>query len=658
MRTHTLLFSFLLLSFFSFGQGPLKFGEINSSAFQADYSSLDTSASMIVTYDYGQTDFVYSPSRGFEMETIIHVRKHLLKKSALSAAIISIPFYRGSAASGEVISRIKANTYNLENGKVVTTELSKKEFFEERVDDDYVQKKLSLNNVKEGSIIEYTYMRTTPLNTFNKPKAWYFQTDVPVVWSEYNITIPSYFFYQIILGGYLPLKVNQRETVNYSIPGTSLGTQAMRYRFGIANAPAFKDESFISSEKDYVSKVDFELSSIEFPGQPVKNFNTTWEELDQTLITSEKWSVGFKTPSFLSDLGKEFKQIENEEERVKKIHAYLVKNFKWDEYVGLWPTETPKKTFDQRKGSATDLNLLAVSLLRSSGIQANPVILSTRSNGKINTIYPLLDRFNYTMAVAHVGDRKILFDITEPLLPPGLIPQRCFGGQGREINEAGGAFIDLKLTAGYSEYEEIEAEISPEDGQLSGTYKIISAGFSEHALRKQFNQLGQKEFEDGLRKAHAEWEISDIKFENIEDVSKQTSLSYKFSKEEGGVMPDMIYLTPLIAGSIKENIFKSDKRLYPIDFGHETNLAVKVSYTIPAGFAVEEMPKSATVNLPEKGGKFMFVCQQADNRITVLSRISLTQAVYPAESFVSLKEFYELIVQKHAEQIVLKRIEE
>jgi len=55
------------------------------------------------------------------------------------------------------IESLKAYVYNLEDGKVVKTALSKKDIFIEKVDDDSKITKLVFPNVKIGSIIEYSY---------------------------------------------------------------------------------------------------------------------------------------------------------------------------------------------------------------------------------------------------------------------------------------------------------------------------------------------------------------------------------------------------------------------------------------------------------------------------------------------------------------------
>ncbi|KPM47989.1 DUF3857 domain-containing protein [Jiulongibacter sediminis] len=651
-------FLLLLTLFCGLAQAQeLEFGEVKPSEFTQTYSNLDSTASSIVLYDYGDSQFIYSPSRGFEIETLVHVRKKILKESALDEASINVNFFDESRTSGENIYKIKGATYNLENGEVVESKLGKKEVYYDR-GERFSTKKFSLPDVKVGSIIEYTYIRQTPLNTYNKPRTWSFQSDKPVVWSEYNITIPSYFYYQIIMGGYLPLTVNEREQISMTIQGTDLMANAMKYRFAVGNAPAFKDEPYITTSSDYVSKVEFELSSISFPNQPVKDYNTTWEQLDKTLLESDRWGEGLLNQSFLKEEVAQFATMEDQSEKLKAIHAYLVKNYKWNKTVGLFPQENMRKVHSEKEGTASELNLLANAFLRSAGFSANPIILSTRNNGRINTVYPLMDKFNYTMACVNLDGKKILFDITDPLLPMGVIPAICINGFGREISEFGNEFVPLESAQGYYEYEEISATINPDDGIISGTYTTNELGYPANLLRKTFEEMDNEEFEEKIRENHSEWEISDFQSSNIENIDEAATISYKFSKEDGGVMPDIIYLSPLMTGQIKDNPFMRKERQFPVDFGHVTNQMVKAEYVIPEGFIVEELPKPATVMLPDKGGKFMYFVQNQNGKLTVFSRLNLFKSEYSAQEYAYLREFYDLIVEKHAEQIVLNRVEE
>ena len=80
------------------------------------------------------------------------------------------------------------------------------------------------------------------------------------------------------------------------------------------------------------------------------------------------------------------------------------------------------------------------------------------------------------------------------------------------------------------------------------------------------------------------------------------------------------------------------------------------TYTIPEGYVIEEIPKGAKVTLPDDGGRFTyFIGVGEGGKISISSKIQLKKAMYFAEEYETLRAFYDQIVQKHAEQIVLKK---
>ena len=52
-----------------------------------------------------------------------------------------------------------------------------------------------------------------------------------------------------------------------------------------------------------------------------------------------------------------------------------------------------------RQGNVAEINLLLTAMLRKAGIEADPMILSTRDNGIANTSYPLISEYNYVICV-------------------------------------------------------------------------------------------------------------------------------------------------------------------------------------------------------------------------------------------------------------------
>ncbi|AWV98067.1 transglutaminase domain-containing protein [Arcticibacterium luteifluviistationis] len=652
-----LFFTFILCGLEVIGQKnyEVEFGIVLPKAFQDTYEDLDNDPHAVILHHKKTSKFMYKVNRGFEIESVYHVRIHILKKSELERGNITLYYYKGTKLTGDKLYKIEAATYNLEHGKVVKTEMDKNAIFDEEINENYAEKKFSLPAVKEGSIIEYTFTKRVTLAGQSSPKNWYFQTDIPVRWSELNIEIPNFFNYQIILGGYLPLAINEQKTERVRTIGTDYKPPTLFYKLAVANAPAFKNESFTTIPDDNVSKVEFELSSVSIPGRRKVSYNTTWDELDQTVSKSNYWVNYLCSKEKLENMAAPFEKIAGDKEKVKAIYDFMVHTYKWNDYMGVWSGGEISKVLEEKKGSASALNLLTMGILQAAGFNANPVIISTRNNGKVITEYPLLDRFNYTIVSVMVGNEKLFIDVTDPLLPMGVLPNRCLSALGREINDGKGYFVDIKSTGEYWGLEEVKASFDVENASLIGNYAASSRGYAANNIRSGIKKSGEDVYRQALFKSLADWEINNFELDSVDQIDNAVINRFSFVKEDDGIMEDMIYLNPMIFGKIKENPFKSKTREFPIDFGFLTNQSYRIDLDIPEGFEVEEVPESIYLKLPNNGGRYIYNCAVNNSKVTIMSRLLLGKAIFPANEYVLLKEFYDRIVAKHAEQIVLSK---
>ncbi|RZK18649.1 MAG: transglutaminase domain-containing protein [Pedobacter sp.] len=111
--------------------------------------------------------------------------------------------------------------------------------------------------------------------------------------------------------------------------------------------------------------------------------------------------------------------------KAKAIYNYIKKQVKWDNYYGIYSADNIKKSLDNRSGNTADINLNLIAALSAANLDAEAIILSTRENGTINKLYPVISDFNYVVAKVNIGEKSYLLDATEPLLPFGLLPLRC-----------------------------------------------------------------------------------------------------------------------------------------------------------------------------------------------------------------------------------------
>jgi hypothetical protein len=117
----------------------------------------------------------------------------------------------------------------------------------------------------------------------------------------------------------------------------------------------------------------------------------------------------------------------------------------------------------------------------------------------------------------------------------------------------------------------------------------------------------------------------------------------------------IIYIDPVLFDRQKNNPFTSPSREYPVDFGLPFSQVYNLQLTIPEGYSVEELPKNNSILLPEKGGKFQYQVAQVGNKIVLNFRFSIDKTLFIPAEYKNLVEFYNLVINKEAEQIILKK---
>ena len=148
-------YSFLPLS--AQEKPPVKFGNVSAKDFATTIHPIDSNAHAVVIADIGTSTIEGNNKNSVSIFFKRYKRVHILNKNGFDVANVSI-YLVTNGDDEEELERLKAITYNLENGKVVETKLDTKNgVFKEKLNRQQVVKKFTLPNIKEGSIIEFEY---------------------------------------------------------------------------------------------------------------------------------------------------------------------------------------------------------------------------------------------------------------------------------------------------------------------------------------------------------------------------------------------------------------------------------------------------------------------------------------------------------------------
>src|ERR1700722_194298 len=170
----------------------MDFGAVLPEAFTPVAYDLDSSANAVYLFDHGEVSFDARYSNyGFSIVYERHARIRILNKNGLGLATMGISaVHRNNYNS--FIDDVRGATYNLQDGKVVVTKLDKSNIFKDK-NGFYNIEKAAFPDVREGSIIEYSYRIVYP--GFSYIPDWEFQLSYPALWSEYDVTVPALYDY-------------------------------------------------------------------------------------------------------------------------------------------------------------------------------------------------------------------------------------------------------------------------------------------------------------------------------------------------------------------------------------------------------------------------------------------------------------------------------
>ncbi len=609
------------------------FGKIDKEEFTTKECSYDKEATAEYLLDVAEVRY-YFTSSDFVNETTTRIRIKILNEKALELANVRLSYY--AAGNRQSIRNIEGQTFNLNaGGAVEVTKLEKKSVMEQKLDADYDMMVFTLPNVKVGSIIEYRFEHSK--RNYIEIEDWTFQRPYPVRYSEYNVEIPKELEFTYMIRRTLPVKESTE------------GIHATK-RFIMTNIPGLDREPYMSSTKDYLQRIDFQLRAI--------NGNqrmTTWPQLTDQLLENENFGLQIKKNVYKNtDLPGKLKLITDPYQKLATIVEFVKKEVTWNGSSSFITDEGIKNAIDKHSGNSADMNLLLVSLLRDAGLKAYPVLVSTRTNGKANATYPFLYQFNDVYVYAEVNELPYVIDATNYSNPPFLIPWDVQFTEGFLVDKEAGQFIPLgDVKHRFRLVSSILGEITPE-GKINGSANVVAF---EYAKNERISALrrGEKNYlEEYFTKPHPEFKFDSLTYKNEKNDSLPLENLVHFQGTLSG-SGDYMFYSPNFLMELEKNEFISDKRFTDIEFGYIQYYNMFTTLRFPAGFELEELPKNIRMILPDTSISLQRFVSKNENSISMRYTLEIKRPTYYADEYPDFKAFYTKLFEMLNEQIVFKR---
>ncbi len=133
-----------------------KFGKVSKEELQEQFYPLDSTANAAYLYKRRLT-YTSVSGGGISLITEVQVRMKIYNQEGFDWSTVEISLFESSNSNSENATNLKAVTYNLEDNKIQETKLDKDDIFNERKSENWKVKKFTMPNVKEGSVLEWSY---------------------------------------------------------------------------------------------------------------------------------------------------------------------------------------------------------------------------------------------------------------------------------------------------------------------------------------------------------------------------------------------------------------------------------------------------------------------------------------------------------------------
>ena len=628
----------------------LKWGKPTEQELKMTEYPDDKDADAVVLFH--KTDVYYGYAEGdFKVYYGVKTRLKVLKPVADKTIVFQENEI--NRTNKEMITGLKATAYNMENGKLVKTKMERSMINEERLDKNQKQLKFSVPQVKVGTVIEYEYRIES--DYFYYIRDWYAQSDIPVLYTNYELSIPEWFSFNVEETGSQPMekKVYQAPLTIF-VGGQSESLTCKVQSFNARRLPAIKADDYLWCAEDYGNKVTAELAGIYIPGAVHKNYSSTWADVDNQLMGDEEFGGRLKSSSPLKAdiVAAGIPNIADKSERFAAVWKMLKSKVRWNGNYAFWG-KSASKILKDGTGTNADMNFLLINMLHDADIEASPVVMRSRDLGNLPLSHSSLKYLNTFVVGIHLNDSTMaFFDSSAEDGYLNVLPAKLLVNRARLVRKGvPGEWVNLQAPARSRETTAIQAQLSA-DGLLQ--CKKTSRLYEEAAaqLRRSWRQA-----KDSVEQINKIQERNGIQIQSYQ-ISDRTSFSSRMDEQmsftkQCDAAGDMIYLNPLIMIPVNESPFTDAERSLPIEFPYKQSETINAYIKLPEGYTLEEMPKPTVLKFD--GINVRITYNLNGDMLGAQFKLNIDKTFYTAADYQEIKAFFDHLTECNKSIITIKK---
>ena len=624
-----------------------RWGKVSKEEVEMTEYQLDTAATALVLYEKKHVTIDLTATGNIVQTIDVHKRIKILKEDGIDWGDFVIMRYVSSSARENVLG-IEVVTYNMENGKVVSTKMDKDFIYEEDYSSTYHKMSFYAQDVKVGSVIEVKYKITSDI--YWEIDDIYFQKTIPVNMTEVEVRVPGMFSFNKKLRG------SHHVDYETDIEPRTLG--GYQYEMGVdkfrsVDIPAFKYEPYIYYHEQFFLAAAYDIRSLSIPGSMTQEYGVTWGDVDASYRDSDVMTR-FRAHCHFKDQVEALPKDTTDLAKIASAVSLVKDNVVWNERYRVTP-EPLGQVVKARSGSNVDINCLVAGCLREMGYTVEMVLVKFRSSGHLIDFQP--ERYPYDTFILKVTAKdgsEYFLDCGSPHAYVNVLPPDFLVPNARLLTNNGtGHWVDLTRLSRNGIVMTVYATLT-DDMRLQGNYVSKETGNPSYSSKRDYADCeDEEEYISGIESEYA-IEIDEITFKEMNEYSPSASTEYSFYKDLD-TAGDYVYINPFLMDFHSADTFQSLKREYPVDFPFTYAITYLFTFTIPEGYAVDQIPENKNLKFEPLGSSVRCISAIRGNTVQVVFNFTHGKMFCDAIHYQDLRTYWQYLAEMYDAVVVLKK---
>jgi len=337
----------------------------------------------------------------------------------------------------------------------------------------------------------------------------------------------------------------------------------------------------------------------------------------------------------------------------------------------------PQKTIEERKheeikennnvedlwkhqyGTGWDLTWLFLGLVRATGLEAYPCLVSGRGEYFFRKERVDGRELDANVVLVKVNGKEEFFDPGAAFTPFGMLPWMETGTVGLKLDKDGGSWIQTPLPVSEQSKIERRAELKlAAEGDLEGKLTVSFTG-----LEALWRRIDERNQDETARKKFLEDQVKeDIPAGSEVDLTKQPEwnsseapLTAEFNLRVPGwasAAGRRAMLPATLFSAREKHMFEHADRVWPIYFRFPYKATDDVNIQLPAGWLVESVPKEEDKDL--KGTEYSLKVEKNNGMVHIQRALRSDLFMVPKDSYSVLRGFFQFVKSEDEQQVVMQ----